>query len=211
MTRFVPAGTLLLAAALLFAPVVGAQGAPSRNAGRLSATRAELDSLAMHADEAATSAGDAETRDEKQRESAALRARLRDGDFQVGDRVVLFLRGDSVLSDTFTVERGRTLALPDIPTVALNGVLRSELQSHLAKQLGPYGITVNAVSPGTTLTPRAKRNRDGASIERIKSHAPLRPLVEPEDTAAAVLFLTSNAARRITGGNLNVTAGAMIL
>ena len=82
---------------------------------------------------------------------------------------------------------------------------------HLAKQLGPYGITVNAVSPGTTLTPRAQRNRDAASIERIKSHAPLRTLVEPEDTAAAVLFLTSNAARRITGVNLNVNAGAMIL
>jgi protein involved in polysaccharide export with SLBB domain len=121
--RFVSVGRLVFAAVVLAAPALAAQAAPLGMAGRLSATRAELDSLAMHADEAAAS---------------ALRARLRDGDFQVGDRLVLFIRGDSVLSDTFTVDRGRTLSLPDIPTVSLAGVLRSELQSHVAKQLGDF-------------------------------------------------------------------------
>lgn len=81
---------------------------------------------------------------------------------------------------------------------------------HLAKQLGPYGITVNAVSPGTTLTSRAKKNRDAASIERIKSQSPMRTLVDAEDTAGAVLFLASNEGRYITGVNLNVNAGALI-
>jgi 3-oxoacyl-[acyl-carrier protein] reductase len=82
---------------------------------------------------------------------------------------------------------------------------------HLAKQLGPYGITVNAVSPSTTLTARARRNKDAASIERMKSQNPMRTLVEVEDTAEAVLFLASNAARYITGINLNVNAGTLIL
>ena len=136
--RLLSVGNLVFATVVLFAPAVGAQAAPPRIEGRLSATRAELDSLAMHADEAAASGGNGQTREEKQREAAALRARLRDGDFQVGDRVLLFLRGDSVLTDTFTVERERTLSLPDIPTVSLAGVLRSELQSHLAKQLGEF-------------------------------------------------------------------------
>ena len=82
---------------------------------------------------------------------------------------------------------------------------------HLAKQLGPFGITVNMVSPGTTLTARSRGNRDAASIERLKAATPLKSLVEPQDSAAAVLFLASESGRRITGVNLNVNAGAMIL
>jgi 3-oxoacyl-[acyl-carrier protein] reductase len=82
---------------------------------------------------------------------------------------------------------------------------------HLAKQLGPHGITVNAVSPGTTLTTRSRANRDAASIERIKAQNPMGTLVEPQDTAEAVLFLVSEAGRYITGVNLNVNAGTMIV
>jgi NAD(P)-dependent dehydrogenase (short-subunit alcohol dehydrogenase family) len=82
---------------------------------------------------------------------------------------------------------------------------------HLAKQLGPYGVTVNAVSPSTTLTPRARRNRDAASIARMKSENPMKTLIEVEDTAEAVLFLASNEARYITGVNLNVNAGTLIV
>jgi NAD(P)-dependent dehydrogenase (short-subunit alcohol dehydrogenase family) len=82
---------------------------------------------------------------------------------------------------------------------------------HLAKQLGPYGVTVNAVSPSTTLTPRARKNRDAASIARMKSENPMKTLIEVEDTAEAVLFLASNEARYITGVNLNVNAGTLIV
>jgi 3-oxoacyl-[acyl-carrier protein] reductase len=82
---------------------------------------------------------------------------------------------------------------------------------HLAKQLGPYGVTVNAVSPSTTLTPRAKKNRDAESIARIKSENPMKTLIEAEDTAEAVLFLASKDARYITGVNLNVNAGTLIV
>jgi 3-oxoacyl-[acyl-carrier protein] reductase len=81
---------------------------------------------------------------------------------------------------------------------------------HLAKQLGPFGITVNAVSPSTTLTPRARKNRDAATIERMKSQNPMGTLVEAEDTAEAVLFIASKEARYITGINLNVNAGTVI-
>jgi 3-oxoacyl-[acyl-carrier protein] reductase len=81
----------------------------------------------------------------------------------------------------------------------------------LARDLGAYGITVNTVSPGTTLTPRVKKVRDAASIEKIKSQNPMKCLVEPEDTAEAVLFLASNDARYITGINMNVNAGNLIV
>jgi 3-oxoacyl-[acyl-carrier protein] reductase len=80
----------------------------------------------------------------------------------------------------------------------------------LARDLGPYGITVNAVSPGTTLTPRVRKVRDAESIRNIASRNPMRCLVEPEDTAQAVVFLASSEARYITGVNLNVNAGNLM-
>ncbi len=82
---------------------------------------------------------------------------------------------------------------------------------HLAKELGGYGITVNAVSPSTTLTPRVVKVRDAASIEKIKSQNPMNALVEPIDCAEAVLFLASDESRYITGVNLNVNAGTLIV
>lgn len=80
----------------------------------------------------------------------------------------------------------------------------------LARDLGPYGITVNAISPGTTLTPRVKKVRDEESIKRIASQNPMRCLVEPADSAEAALFLASPEARYITGVNLMVNAGNLM-
>ena len=81
----------------------------------------------------------------------------------------------------------------------------------LARDMGEFGVTVNAVAPGTTLTPRVKKVRDAASIERIAARNPMKTLVEPIDTAEAVLFLASGASRYITGVTLNVNAGNIIV
>ena len=81
----------------------------------------------------------------------------------------------------------------------------------LARDIGEYGITVNALAPGTTLTPRVARVRDEKSIDTIRSRNPMRALVEPIDTAEAALFLASDAARYITGVTLNVNAGNLIV
>jgi 3-oxoacyl-[acyl-carrier protein] reductase len=80
----------------------------------------------------------------------------------------------------------------------------------LARDLGPHGITVNCVAPGTTLTPRVQKAREPADIERIAATNPLRHLVEPEDAAAATLFLASKEARYVTGVTLPVNAGKLI-
>jgi 3-oxoacyl-[acyl-carrier protein] reductase len=80
----------------------------------------------------------------------------------------------------------------------------------LARDLGPYGITVNCVAPGTTLTPRVRKAREPADIERIAATNPLRHLVEPQDAAAATLFLASDEARYVTGVTLLVNAGKLI-
>jgi 3-oxoacyl-[acyl-carrier protein] reductase len=81
----------------------------------------------------------------------------------------------------------------------------------LARDIGQYGVTVNTIAPGTTLTPRVRKVRDAASVERIKERNPMKVLVEPEDTSAAALFLASSEARYITGVNLNVNAGNIIV
>lgn len=81
----------------------------------------------------------------------------------------------------------------------------------LARDLGPHGITVNCVAPGTTLTPRVRRARAPADLERIAATNPLRHLVEPEDAAAATLFLASKEARYVTGVTLPVNAGKLIV
>ena len=81
----------------------------------------------------------------------------------------------------------------------------------LAKDLGCYGITVNTVSPGTTLTPRVKKVRDAESIANLVAMNPMRCLVEPVDAAAAILFLASDEARYITGINMLVNAGNLIV
>ena len=80
----------------------------------------------------------------------------------------------------------------------------------LARDVGPHGITVNAISPGTTATPRVVKVRDEASRRKIAEQNPMRCLVEPQDTAEAALFLASAEARYITGVNLNVNAGNLM-
>jgi protein involved in polysaccharide export with SLBB domain len=68
--------------------------------------------------------------------ASLIRQRLRDGDLQVGDRVILHVEAQPQLTDTFTVSMGRVLLLPEIGEVPLQGILRAELQDHLAEHVG---------------------------------------------------------------------------
>jgi 3-oxoacyl-[acyl-carrier protein] reductase len=87
----------------------------------------------------------------------------------------------------------------------------------LAEELGPFGITVNNVLPGATLTGRLKAliatwaQRAGVTDEemqeRMKREIPLRRFAEPEEVAAAVCFLASPAAAYVNGINLPVDGG----
>jgi polysaccharide biosynthesis/export protein len=58
--------------------------------------------------------------------------------FQLGDRILLRVEGDSALSDTFTVVAGPALRLPEIGEISLADVPRSEVEAHLARELGRY-------------------------------------------------------------------------
>ncbi|MEI8257500.1 MAG: 3-oxoacyl-ACP reductase FabG [Deltaproteobacteria bacterium] len=78
-----------------------------------------------------------------------------------------------------------------------------------ARELGPKGITVNAVAPGMVLTPMARALPEEI-LGKALAETVLNQLAEPEDIANAVLFLLSDAARRITGEVLRVDAGQYI-
>lgn len=75
----------------------------------------------------------------------------------------------------------------------------------LALELGRYGITVNAVSPG--LVPHPGQASNATYREAFKTMVPLGRLGCPEDVAGAVAFLASDAAAWITGEVIHVDGG----
>ena len=76
----------------------------------------------------------------------------------------------------------------------------------LARELGPLGITVNAVAPGFVDTAMTGEMGHG-DRERVRRRSALGHLAEIEDVANAVTFLVSDKARNITGTVLTVDAG----
>ncbi|MBQ8321680.1 MAG: 3-oxoacyl-ACP reductase FabG [Clostridia bacterium] len=79
----------------------------------------------------------------------------------------------------------------------------------LAKELGPSGITVNAIAPGLINTDMNK-SLDADAIKAIEDETPLMRVGEPCDVAAAALFLASDEASFITGQVINVSGGFVI-
>lgn len=76
----------------------------------------------------------------------------------------------------------------------------------LAKELGPSGITVNAIAPGVIETDMNK-SLSTEDIEVLKDETPLMRIGCPSDVADAALFLASEGASFITGEVLNVSGG----
>ncbi|MFJ9245716.1 SDR family NAD(P)-dependent oxidoreductase [Streptomyces sp. NPDC101776] len=89
---------------------------------------------------------------------------------------------------------------------AVNGLTKA-----LALELGPQGITVNAVPPGFIDTPMLRRSEErqllGGTVEDHIQRTPVRRVGHPEDIAAACAFLASEEAGYITGQILGVNGG----
>lgn len=79
----------------------------------------------------------------------------------------------------------------------------------LAKELGPSGITVNAIAPGVINTEMNKCLSD-ADLEALCDETPLSRIGEPEEVAKAALFLAGDGASFITGEVINVSGGFVI-
>jgi NAD(P)-dependent dehydrogenase (short-subunit alcohol dehydrogenase family) len=77
----------------------------------------------------------------------------------------------------------------------------------LARSLAPYGITVNAVSPGAADTAMMRSGMDEAAIKAVEAQIPLGRMARPDQIAGAVLFLASAGADYVTGATINVSGG----
>ncbi|MBI1722755.1 MAG: polysaccharide biosynthesis/export family protein [Gemmatimonadetes bacterium] len=131
----------LLAASFLF--LLSARGAAQRTIDsdptRVLVTRQQLQEQLNQLEQAAESGVySSALRSRARHEAELIRTRLAEGDFQVGDRLVLAVEGERALGDTFTVEIGRVITLTNIGPIPLAGVLRSEAKDYLRERIARY-------------------------------------------------------------------------
>jgi 3-oxoacyl-[acyl-carrier protein] reductase len=93
---------------------------------------------------------------------------------------------------------------------ATKGALIS-LVKGLCVELGPRGITVNAVAPGWVETEMAAAALVGEAREHIASQIPIGRIATAEEIAGPIVFLCSELGRHVTGEVLNVNGGAVLV
>ena len=82
---------------------------------------------------------------------------------------------------------------------------------NLAREFGPYGVTVNAIAPGYTKTDSAAASPEMQRVEPLILRSQCLDVVQmPEDVSSSVLFLCSDGAKTITGQSLVVNCGAIM-
>jgi 3-oxoacyl-[acyl-carrier protein] reductase len=118
---------------------------------------------------------------------------------------------------------GSETAVVPVGPLTLSGMARAALvrfAQGLAAELGPTGITVNVIAPGTVHTPPVERAAarlapDSASFERtlasIGAHSALGRLARPDEIGAVAAFLASERASFVTGGVHLIDGGASVV
>jgi NAD(P)-dependent dehydrogenase (short-subunit alcohol dehydrogenase family) len=86
---------------------------------------------------------------------------------------------------------------------ALVGMTRS-----MARELGPFGVAVNAVAPGLVNTTRSQGELAPEYLQAVVNGQCLRSPIEVSDVVHAVAFLSSDESRLITGQTLLINGGA---
>ncbi|ODT30039.1 MAG: 3-ketoacyl-ACP reductase [Kaistia sp. SCN 65-12] len=96
-----------------------------------------------------------------------------------------------------------------VPYVASKGAMLG-LTKAFARELGKHGITVNAISPGAVVSEAEDRvfaDRLQEFQDWVLKQQSLKSRVQPEDIADLAVFLSSDAARMISGQNISVDGG----
>jgi 3-oxoacyl-[acyl-carrier protein] reductase len=110
---------------------------------------------------------------------------------------------------------GRSVSLTGIQAYASSKAGQIGFTRQMAHELGPFGITVNCVAPGFTLSnPTTERQWEsyGEDGQRALLQAiPMRRLGRPEDIAYGVRFFASDRASWVTGQVISVDGGRLLL
>ena len=94
-------------------------------------------------------------------------------------------------------------------TAAKHGVVG--LTRHIARELGPSNIRVNAFCPGATLTPLVQRATPQEELDRIAAAMPIRRWSKPEEQARVIAFLLSEDSCFMTGACVDSNGGAVMV
>lgn len=111
-------------------------------------------------------------------------------------------RGGSLL---FTSSVTGHQAHKDLAAYGMSKAALEMLARHLVLELSAYGVNVNTIAPGATLTERTAEDAAYAAV--WASITPMGRAATPSDIAAAALFLVSDDARHVTGQTLVVDGG----
>ena len=136
---------------------------------------------------------------------------------------------DFNVTSCFLCAREAARHMPDggriVNVASLAGVSTSQLQGahytagkaavigltrHLARELGPRGIRVNAIAPGATLTERIRAQMHPERERELAARVPLGRLATPDDQAGVILFLASSLSAYVTGVTIDVSGGFLL-
>jgi 3-oxoacyl-[acyl-carrier protein] reductase len=78
-----------------------------------------------------------------------------------------------------------------------------------ARELGPHGVTVNAISPGYVATERLGSTLPPERLDALARQIPVGRIGTPAEIGAAVVFLASDGAAFVNGAVLDITGGRM--
>ena len=105
-----------------------------------------------------------------------------------------------------------TAGLVGDPAMSLYGSSKAAvilLTKSWAAEFGPKGVRVNAISAGTTETPATKEH--GGMLKQVAQAAPAKRVADPEEIAAAIVYLASDDASFVYGAILPVDGGVAAL
>ena len=117
-------------------------------------------------------------------------------------------RGGKIVNISSVAGRGLSVASSSAYAAAKGGIIA--FTRKLAHELGPFGVTVNAIAPSLTLTERIRPRWDQRTPEEQAqeiARTPLRRVAEARDQARVICFLASADADFVTGVTIDVTGG----